>query len=59
MFNPTTVPIISALAQEYVLFDHWFCAVPGPTEPNRLFFHTGTSHGSVDNDANKSFIGYP
>jgi len=50
MFNHTSVPIISTLAQEFALFDHWHAAVPGPTEPNRLFAHTGTAYGSSFND---------
>ena len=46
-FNEQTLPVLSTLAKEYVLCDHWFSAVPGPTIPNRMFAHAGTSLGSV------------
>lgn len=29
------IPVYRALAENYVLFDRWFCDVPGPTNPNR------------------------
>lgn len=50
MFTPERVPIISTLAKEFAVFDHWFSSVPGPTHPNRLYCHSATSHGSIDND---------
>lgn len=37
MFTPDRVPIISTLADEFALFDRFFCSHPGPTWPNRLF----------------------
>lgn len=46
---PENVPIISTLANEYALFDHYFSSFPGPTNPNRMFMHTGTSDGHVGN----------
>jgi phospholipase C len=49
MFLPENVPIISSLAMDFALFDHWFASVPGPTHPNRLFSLTATSRGTVDN----------
>eukprot|EP01127_Copromyxa_protea_P011176 TRINITY_DN2797_c0_g1_i2.p1 TRINITY_DN2797_c0_g1~~TRINITY_DN2797_c0_g1_i2.p1 ORF type:complete len:475 (+),score=91.09 TRINITY_DN2797_c0_g1_i2:118-1542(+) len=45
MFNHTTAPVIHSLALEFALFDEWFCALPGPTDPNRFFAMSGTSHG--------------
>jgi len=50
MFEPTRVPVISALATEFALFDRWFASVPGPTHPNRLYALTATSHGTINND---------
>ena len=47
-FAPSRLPIINALADEFVLFDRFFCAVPGPTWPNRLFFMSGTSAGLTE-----------
>ena len=44
-FAPTQVPVVSQLAQEFVLFDNWFASVPGPTWPNRFFVHAASSGG--------------
>ncbi|KAJ3130147.1 hypothetical protein HK101_005134, partial [Irineochytrium annulatum] len=45
------VPHTFALAREFALFDRWFAAVPGPTNPNRAFLTSGTSAGHGSNDA--------
>jgi len=39
------------MAENFVLFDRWFCSVPGPTNPNRAYITSGTSHGHGKNDA--------
>ncbi len=44
-FEPSQIPIISQLAEEFVLFDNWFASVPGPTWPNRFFMHAASSGG--------------
>ncbi|KAF9890550.1 hypothetical protein FE257_005681 [Aspergillus nanangensis] len=51
-YSPDHVPVFNALASNYVLFDRWFAAVPGPTNPNRAYLTSGTSagHGANDND---------
>jgi phospholipase C len=41
------LPALHTLAKHYVIFDHWFSSLPGPTWINRLFAHTGTSLGHV------------
>jgi phospholipase C len=46
-FAPDRVPALATLAREFVVCDGWFSSVPGPTWPNRLFVHTGTSDGHV------------
>ena len=46
-FNPQTLPIMNTLAEEFAVIDHWFAAVPGPTEPNRIFSMMGTSQGII------------
>ena len=38
-FSPDTLPILTQLAQEFVVCDKWFAPMPGPTEPNRMFVH--------------------
>jgi phospholipase C len=48
-FAPDTLPVLTTLAQEFAICDHWFASVPGPTWPNRFFVHTATSDGQVDN----------
>ena len=53
-FSPTNLPVLSTLAQQFCVCDHWFSSVPGPTFPNRAFAHAATSIGRVD----MSPIGY-
>ena len=47
-FSPEQLPVINALAREFVVCDHWFSSIPGPTWPNRLFVHAATSGGLDD-----------
>jgi phospholipase C len=42
------LPALHFLAYNFVVCDHWFASVPGPTWPNRFFAHSGTSLGHVD-----------
>eukprot|EP01065_Artemidia_motanka_P005395 TRINITY_DN12602_c0_g1_i1.p1 TRINITY_DN12602_c0_g1~~TRINITY_DN12602_c0_g1_i1.p1 ORF type:complete len:502 (+),score=201.75 TRINITY_DN12602_c0_g1_i1:91-1596(+) len=58
-FDPTQVPAISTLAQEYALFDRWFVGVPGPTMVNRAYSMSGTSHGTGTNNVLKIVEGWP
>lgn len=46
-FLPDRVPVLSELAKEFAVCDHWFCSVPGDTWPNRNFAHAATSDGEV------------
>ncbi len=48
-FDPVQLPAINQLAREFCLCDNWFCEVPGPTMPNRMFIHAATSEGYVHN----------
>ena len=48
-FTPAQLPVFSALAQQFAVFDHWFCAVPSQTWCNRAFWHAATSWGWVNN----------
>jgi len=41
----TATAALATLAQNFVVCDRWFCSVPGPTAPNRLFVHCATSGG--------------
>jgi len=49
MFTNASAPIINTLAVEFGVFDKCFCSLPGPTDPNRAFFMSGTSDGVIDN----------
>jgi phospholipase C len=55
-FSPSQLPAINQLANEFCLCDHWFCEVPGPTMPNRMYIHAATSEGYVHNDFNRDFM---
>eukprot|EP00050_Salpingoeca_kvevrii_P006263 m.288336 g.288336 ORF g.288336 m.288336 type:complete len:486 (+) comp11952_c0_seq1:1207-2664(+) len=59
MFNKTSLPVINTLAQEFGMIDRYFASIPGPTEVNRLFLHSGTSNGSAFNDIDLLTLGYP
>ncbi len=48
-FDPVQLPVLTTLAQNFVLCDHWFADVPGPTMPNRAFVHAATSQGYTYN----------
>ena len=54
-FAPDQLPAINQLANEFCLCDHWFCEVPGPTMPNRMYIHAATSEGYVHNAFNRDF----
>jgi phospholipase C len=48
-FDPVQLPVLSTLATSFVLCDHWFADVPGPTMPDRAFVHAATSQGYTYN----------
>jgi phospholipase C len=48
-FTPSSIPVLSSLAKNFAVFDHWFCAVPSQTWCNRAFWHAATSWGWVNN----------
>lgn len=47
-FDPAALPVLTTLARQYAVCDHWFSSIPGPTLPNRLYVHCGTSRGRLD-----------
>jgi phospholipase C len=55
-FQPTQISVISALAQEFALFNFWHSSLPGPTWPNRFFVHAATSGGLVDSPGEGQII---
>jgi len=58
-FNETSLPVISTLAMEFTLFDHWHASVPGPTEVNRAYLYSTTSNGLGSNDPDTLSYGLP
>lgn len=48
-FEPQQVNVLSTLAREFAVFDHWHCSVPSQTWCNRAFWHAATSGGKVIN----------
>jgi phospholipase C len=54
-FGSAQLPAINQLAQEFCLCDHWFCEVPGPTMPNRMYIHAATSEGYVHNNFKRDY----
>jgi len=43
------LPTLTALAKDFAVCDHWYCAVPSQTFCNRSFFHAASSSGLVLN----------
>src|SRR5262245_36899229 len=48
-FRPEKLPVVRALAKNYLVCDNEFSSIPGSTNPNRAFAHFATSFGRVDN----------
>jgi len=54
-YTPAMLPVLSTLAREFAIYDHWHAAVPSQTFANRSFFHASTSNGFVINNGAKGF----
>src|SRR3984885_5010268 len=46
---PKALPVLSTLAHNFAVCDHWFASIPTQTFCNRSFVHAGTSSGYVNN----------
>jgi phospholipase C len=55
-YTPAQVPVMSALARNFGVFDHWFSEVPSQTLPNRSFWTAATSSGFVVNRPVRNFM---
>jgi phospholipase C len=51
--DPSLLPVLSKLARSFVVCDHWFSSLPGPTWPNRFFVHAATSAGLTDTPSSR------
>jgi len=49
-YSPEQVNVISKLARDFAVSDHWYASAPSQTWPNRGFVHTGSSDGHINND---------
>jgi len=58
-YTQDQVRVFGTIAENFVLFDRWFAAVPGPTNPNRAYITSGTSHGHGSNDNSFNVFGLP
>ena len=55
-YTPEQVTVLSALARDFGVFDHWFCEVPSQTFMNRSFWTAATSSGLVVNGPAKKWL---
>ena len=55
--DPSQLPVLTALATEFAICDNWFCSMPGPTWPNRMFVHAASS-GGLDHSPTSTEIIY-
>ncbi|CAG4913825.1 alkaline phosphatase family protein [Paraburkholderia saeva] len=46
-FRDGDLSALHTLAKNFTICDRWFSSMPGPTWPNRLFVHSGTTLGDV------------
>jgi phospholipase C len=53
----TQVSALRTLAQEFAVCDQWYASVPGPTWPNRFFFHAASSNGLYDSPSSSAVAG--
>ncbi len=44
-FQSDQLPVLTALARQFALFNYYHSSLPGPTWPNRFFVHAATSGG--------------
>lgn len=55
-YSPRQLPVLNALAKEFVVCDNWFSSLPGPTFPNRMFMHAATSGGLDDSPSDVDIV---
>ncbi|MBS0367476.1 MAG: alkaline phosphatase family protein [Proteobacteria bacterium] len=55
--SPARIPAFTHLAREFLVCDHWFSSLPGPTWPNRFFVHAGSSGGLANSPGDLTTIG--
>ncbi len=58
VYDPAQLPVLNALAAEFVVCDRWFSPMPGPTWPNRLFLHAASSAGLDHSPSTAEIVGW-
>ncbi|HZO14560.1 MAG TPA: alkaline phosphatase family protein [Polyangiaceae bacterium] len=48
-YDERDLPFYYWLANEFAISDRYFASVPGPTQPNRLYYAAATSFGFIEN----------
>jgi phospholipase C len=48
-YERDNIPFLPALADNFTLYDRYFCSLLGPTWPNRQYMHSATSGGVKEN----------
>ena len=48
-YNAVDLPVWSQLTRGWQAYDRWFCALLGPTQPNRRYMHSAQSGGRMNN----------
>ena len=48
-YDAPDLPVWSQLMRGWQAYDRWFCALLGPTQPNRRYMHSGQSGGRKNN----------
>lgn len=56
--DSNNLPILNQLAAEFMVCDHWFSAIPGPTWPNRFFLHAASASGETDASGGRIFLAW-
>ncbi|HUA45171.1 MAG TPA: alkaline phosphatase family protein [Solirubrobacteraceae bacterium] len=54
-YTPEQVPVLSTIARDFGVFDHWFCEVPSQTFMNRSFWTAASSSGFAINSPVSNF----
>lgn len=55
-FEAAQIPVLSTLAREFALFNFWHASLPGPTWPNRFFFHAASSDGLTASPGDEAIV---
>jgi phospholipase C len=57
-FAADQLPVLTAMAQEFAIYDNWHASMPGPTWPNRMFVHAASSGGLDHSPTNQEIVGW-